>query len=84
MPLLILKKGEANEKFGEIVETLLKACGPLGYPPEEVETVLVWELTCRARRGLVNLTERPKSRAGIGANKVGSLARFAVHQVKCS
>lgn len=80
----MLKNGEAIEKFGEIVEALLKTRGPVGYPPEEVEIVLVRELTCRARRDLVDLMEGTKSSAGIGANKVGSLSRFKLHQVRCS
>lgn len=84
MPLLMLKNGEANVNFGEIVEALLKASGPVGYPPEEVEIVLVRELTCRARRDLVDLTEGTKSRAGTGANKAGSLSRFKFHQLRCS
>lgn len=84
MPLLMLKNGEANENFGEIVETLLKTRGPEGYPLEEVEIVLVRELTCRARRDLVELVDEINSRAGIGANKAGSLSRFKFHQLRCS
>ena len=84
MPLLMLNNGEANENLGEIVATLLKTRGAEGYPLEEVEIVLVRELTCRARRDLVELVDEINSRAGIGANKAGSLSRFKFHQLRCS
>lgn len=84
MPLLMLKNGDAKENFGEIVEPLLKVRGPVGYPPEDVEIVLVRELTCRARRDLVDLIEGIKSGAGIGANNAGSLSSFKFHQLRCS
>ena len=44
MPLVTLKKAEAEENVGEILEILPKAEDPIGKPPVGVEMVLAREL----------------------------------------
>lgn len=57
MPLLMLKKGEAEEKEGDIVEGLLNAKDPPGWPPPGKETVFVRELDCRVLRPLLDFVD---------------------------
>ena len=84
VPFAQFTGGTGEEYVGDIEDMLVNAIGAAEYPPVGDDIVLVRELLCLLRRDRFDLTEGAWLRPEMGANRAGSLLRFAVHQANSS